>query len=492
MRFNAPISDGKTLVNKKDAINTDIITVLESNFAKGKEQCKQFAQNFIGANDEETANNVWKYLRHKIKYKRDSELKQQIRLPARLIADAAKGADCKSFSLFACSVLANLGFQVGFRYTSYSNSSTPTHVYCIAKKNGRNYIVDGVWNLFNSEKSYTYKKDHIMQVETLSGFRENMRNAALSNINDLAQLQNFYRTLGNKNTVVAKLVLKRLNPTGQRLPYTKAQIDHYKMVLNRALRNHPNRNTFANKLLTDELTRVNNGIVIGAIFGYAEAMNGIAGKKKRAKKFFKKVGAGLKKVGKIIKKGTLAGPRGAFLTIVKLNVGGIANRLSRAKVEEPAKLLKFWNQFGGNIKYLNIAIGQGKGKKFLGLKKTKKISGIAGIGEPAISLGAAIALAAPLLIVAAKLFKKAPGESDVTTGEFEDISDALKSAGVDASTIDTVKDLVVQAAQGNGLINTGNLDAAPEADASATGIDFSAMLPWVAGAAGLYFLTKGK
>lgn len=496
MRYSPPIADGKTLVNKKDAFNTDIISVLEGNFSKGKEQCKRFAQNFVGATDEQTANNVWNYLRHKIKYKRDSEQRQQIRLPARLIADAATGADCKSFSLFACSVLANLGFNVGFRYTSYSNSSTPTHVYCIASKNGRRYIVDGVWNKFNSEKFFTHKKDHSMQVETLSGFNSSKRVRNI-NPNDPAQLRAFYGKLANKQTVIAKLILKRLNPTGQRLPYTTDQINHYRTVLQKALANHPNPKTFGHQLLADELTRVNSGTVTGPIFGYADAINGIAGKKKRVKKFFKKAGKAIKKVakaaGKVIKKGTLAGPRGAFLAMVKLNAGGLANRLYRAQVSEPAKLSKFWTNLGGSVKALSIAIGVGKGKKFLGLKKSQKVA-VNGIGIiESATLATAIALATPILIIVAKLFKKAPGESDINTSDINAVADELKAAGVDPAIIDAVKDLGVQAAASSGNnIDTSDYEANPEEDEKATGIDVGGYLPWIAGAGLLYFATKGK
>jgi hypothetical protein len=478
MRYSPPIADGNNVVNKKDAINTDIISVLESNFSKGKAQCKQFAQNFVGATDEQTANNVWNYLRHKIKYKRDSEKRQQIRLPARLIADAATGADCKSFALFACCILANLGFIVGFRYASYGTSSTPTHVYCFASKNGRNYIVDGVWHTFNTEKFYTHKKDHNMQVETLSGFTPNRKR--LSNTNDPAQLKEFYNKLSNKTSVVARLALKRLNPTGNQLSYTPQQLAHYKMVLQKALTQRPDAKSFGHQLIADELTRVNSGTVTGAILGYASVINGIAGKGK-VKKFFKKVGS---KVKTAVKKGSLAPMRGAFLGLVKLNAFGLAGRLNNGRKTDNAKYQKFWTNLGGSVKALDIAVTIGAKKKPLLAKKNKGVGVVA-----AGTLATAVALATPIIIIVSKLFHKSPGDPDINTGDVNSVLDELKAAGVSPDLIDSVKDLTGKAYAGGGDVDTKEYPDDPEKD---TGIDFGGYLPWIAGAGLVYVLATSK
>ena len=104
-------------------------------------------------------NNLWRFVKYKIRYREDPEGFQFIKYPARLWADRA--GDCKSFTLFIVSVLQNLGIKYTIRFTSYQKGDrTVTHVYPIAHLDGEDIILDAVWFYFNSEKRYTYKDDH--------------------------------------------------------------------------------------------------------------------------------------------------------------------------------------------------------------------------------------------------------------------------------------------------------------------------------------------
>jgi hypothetical protein len=163
-----PASNGRNKINVRDAINPDIIAVIHKNFPVSREQALSAKKEFASDSALESSRKIWNFLKYKIKYVRDPENSQMIRLPNRLIKDG-KG-DCKSFSLFAASFLSALGLPVAFRYASYGSSPIPSHVYVVTKdENGNEIIVDGVWNKFNSEKPYTFKKDHFMRVMTLSG-----------------------------------------------------------------------------------------------------------------------------------------------------------------------------------------------------------------------------------------------------------------------------------------------------------------------------------
>ena len=118
----------------------------------------------------QTAKNVWDFMKRKITYKRDPNHKQMIRLPNRFVNDA--DGDCKSFALFAASILGNLGMPVTFRYAGYRDGSNiPTHVYMTTEdENGKEIIVDGVYRAFNKEKPYKFKKDYKMsRIEYISG-----------------------------------------------------------------------------------------------------------------------------------------------------------------------------------------------------------------------------------------------------------------------------------------------------------------------------------
>lgn len=165
-----PSANRKTTVHYRNGGNSDIISVIHRNFPKALEIVKANGayKTLQGKSAMESAQNVWNFLKHSIKYKEDPQSHQMIRLPNRLLLDRV--GDCKSFSLFAAAMLSAMGLPVAFRYASYSHSPIPTHVYVVTQDEfGNEIIVDAVWNSFNSEKPYTFKRDHVMKVSTLSG-----------------------------------------------------------------------------------------------------------------------------------------------------------------------------------------------------------------------------------------------------------------------------------------------------------------------------------
>lgn len=164
-----PLPDYRKTLLVGDAVNSDIIWGIHSYFKAAKDQTKEFARRFAGGSIEDQCFRVWKYVRESIRYKRDPFDAQLIRMPSRFVFDAE--GDCKSYSLFIASVLSNLGIPVSFRYASYRKSdSTPSHVYVVARDtDGKKIIVDGVYHLFNDEKSPEYYKDYPMNVYALSG-----------------------------------------------------------------------------------------------------------------------------------------------------------------------------------------------------------------------------------------------------------------------------------------------------------------------------------
>lgn len=156
-----------------DALNQDIRDVIEKNFPIAVSQTKEFAKQFKGKNDYDSAYKIWKFLKEHITYEKDDSDEQMVRLPSRFVHDGH--GDCKSYASFAASILANLGMPVAFRYASYTNSQIPSHVYAVTKdENGKEIIIDGVWKYFNSEKKPRYKFDSVMKVYTLSGVEEDI------------------------------------------------------------------------------------------------------------------------------------------------------------------------------------------------------------------------------------------------------------------------------------------------------------------------------
>lgn len=152
MRIGKPIQSGQTIVVKKRGNNSDIINTIHSYMPYAIGQSKKRASIFKGKDNKETCRNIWSFLKHNITYLEDSVHFQDIKLPDRLVKE--RKGDCKSYSMFAGSILDNLGIPYKFAYTSYSDNRTPSHVY-VQTNDG--YIIDAVWRKFNDEKPYTYK-----------------------------------------------------------------------------------------------------------------------------------------------------------------------------------------------------------------------------------------------------------------------------------------------------------------------------------------------
>jgi hypothetical protein len=85
----------------------------------------------------------------------------------RLVSDGY--GDCKHYSGFFAAILSALKIKNNYRFASYNNNSTPTHVYVVAyDENNRPIICDAVLNTFNTEKKFTNKLDKNMLM-SLSG-----------------------------------------------------------------------------------------------------------------------------------------------------------------------------------------------------------------------------------------------------------------------------------------------------------------------------------
>jgi hypothetical protein len=116
-----------------------------------------------------------------------------------------------------------------------------------------------------------------------------------------------------------------------------------------------------------------------------------------------------------IKKIALAIPRNAFLGLIRLNVRGLATRLSNQNKKDPAKLKAMWLRLGGNPERFIDAFTKGATKRRLLGAEEMEFMQINGVGEP-VTAAALLASAAPIVAVVAKFLKdqkepEAAGES---------------------------------------------------------------------------------
>lgn len=139
----------------------DIIQLVLTWFNKYNADVKSFAPALRGSSLTGTCYNIWAFVRNNITYKKDPEGYQWIKSPGKLWAD--RKGDCKSYSVFIGSCLAQLGIDFIFRFVSYDPaSSIPTHVYVVVPYQGSEIIIDACLNKFNYQLPYQHKIDYPM------------------------------------------------------------------------------------------------------------------------------------------------------------------------------------------------------------------------------------------------------------------------------------------------------------------------------------------
>jgi hypothetical protein len=142
--------------------NSDIIQTIINQVPAAAAQTVQLAKYFKAATPKETASKIWHFLKNNVQYKADGE-DQNIKLPARLLLDGS--GDCKSYTLFTAAILENLKLPYTIRFTSYSANPQPSHVYVVTPS----AIIDAVYNRFNAEKPFTFKKNYNMKIQSING-----------------------------------------------------------------------------------------------------------------------------------------------------------------------------------------------------------------------------------------------------------------------------------------------------------------------------------
>lgn len=137
-------------------------------------QTKKISKQLEGTSREATCRNIWNFLYNNIQYKKDNPLREQLRTPVRSWHDRKSGIDCDCYSIFAASILTNLGIPYAFRMAAYSDDFQ--HVYVVVPTKGNistersSYIViDPVVDRFNYEQPFSKKHDNKMGRSSLNG-----------------------------------------------------------------------------------------------------------------------------------------------------------------------------------------------------------------------------------------------------------------------------------------------------------------------------------
>lgn len=151
-------------LSKSKATNEDLQKFIDEGIIISNGQVgNDFAKKFNGGSERKTSENIHKFLRKNTKYVKDGN-KQVIKSARSLMKD--KKGDCKSYSVFASSVLTKNNIPHSLVYTSYNDDPTPSHVYV---QTDGGYVIDAVLPRFNQEAPYTYKHKKKVKAKLISG-----------------------------------------------------------------------------------------------------------------------------------------------------------------------------------------------------------------------------------------------------------------------------------------------------------------------------------
>lgn len=165
--FPAAAGDEKRITN--DGTVSDTVKAMHKIIFDTLADTAKIAPLLKGKTLADTCQNIWSFIYNHIQYKNDRPGVEELRRPRRSWAERTTGVDCDCMSLFAGSILANLGIDFKFRITKYAAGWQ--HVYVIVPlptDTSKYYVIDCVLDKFNYEKPYTDKFDHTMNT-SLSG-----------------------------------------------------------------------------------------------------------------------------------------------------------------------------------------------------------------------------------------------------------------------------------------------------------------------------------
>lgn len=210
-----PVDNKKRIISQSQTTN-DIITAIIKQHITNRKDAKLIADHFRDSNIENTAYNVWCFLKEHIPYRVESGHFQSVKTLGRILSDAKYNTgnnDCKAYSTFCGSVFEALGIPFIYRFASY-NGKEPTHVYTIAFDGNKPIICDAVLSSFDVEKNYTNKIDKkVMSLYQVSGFEP-----SIPAVNGKGRIKKALKKVVKKVVDVTKKVVQKTKTLSLSIP----------------------------------------------------------------------------------------------------------------------------------------------------------------------------------------------------------------------------------------------------------------------------------
>lgn len=168
---------------KRNADVSQTVSEMQNVIRKSAWQTSKLAKLLLGKDLYTTGKKIWEFLFYHILYKEDDKGKEQLRTPAlSWYLRTKRGIDCDDFSIFASTILYNLGIPHYLRIARYAGKDYFQHVYVVIPQTGKKYItIDAVLDEYDTEKQTVETKDYlVMNTNNLSGIDV----AVLSGIED--------------------------------------------------------------------------------------------------------------------------------------------------------------------------------------------------------------------------------------------------------------------------------------------------------------------
>jgi len=388
----------------------------------GKEQVKKLAAYLKAGTLEQSAYNVWHFLKTNVKYHLDKSGTEQIRTPNRSWKDRHTGIDCEDFAIFAHALLADMGYHPAFDIVGFNHKKEFGHIYTTVKDSSGAFVVDVVVGEFNQLAPNITKT---MLIETLSGYPQVTMISGFAGITPADAFTE--QVLKHEAKLQGGI-------SGLSQAQTDKEIRKFRYL--RILNNTEERNIVAAMMpYVDDISPKGNFIMkrhadLRGMVERIETLEGLSGRKERkerrakrkaeGKGFFRKAFKFIKKFSPLtvaIRNSFLLGMRINFLHLSKrIKYGYMTPEQARAAnldMNEYEKLrgviqkmTKLWEKIGGNPEKLRNAIIKG-GKGLSGIETVNAITALhpspldmAGLGFAPI---AAVTAAIPLLTAVAKL-----------------------------------------------------------------------------------------
>jgi hypothetical protein len=245
-RIGRPNGTTSVVVNMHNT--SDIINQMQKAHYDNSAFAKKIAYKFKGSTVKQTCRNIFNWLKENIEYRVEPAHLQTTKSLQRLVSDGY--GDCKHYSGFFAAILSALNIKHHYRFTSYNNSTTPTHVYVVAyDERNKPIYCDAVLEVFNTEKNYTHKIDknmlaHLGSIDSIDSIGRRKSEPKRSSPNKDAK-----KAKRKERRDKAKEKLKKLPAGAKRVSLAPARAAFLSLVL-------LNVRGFANKLSMSNQTQL--------------------------------------------------------------------------------------------------------------------------------------------------------------------------------------------------------------------------------------------